>query len=69
MGCANSVLASVCIALLCRFVFRLFMCLLMQHDNRWRHVSFLWDVRKVHVGDMFCLRMCYFGSSLRIFQI
>ena len=36
VGCANSVFASVCIVLLCRYVFRLFMCLFMQHDSRWR---------------------------------
>ena len=32
--------SSVCIAILCRFVLRLFMCLLMQDDSKWRHVSF-----------------------------
>ena len=31
---AGSVFASACIALLCRFPLRLFMCLLVQHDNR-----------------------------------
>jgi hypothetical protein len=39
---ASSVFASVCIDLLCRFVLRLFMCLLVQHDSRWRHVSLWW---------------------------
>ena len=54
---ASSVFASVCIALLCQFVLRLFMCLLVQHDSRWMHVSFWWDMHKLHVGDMSCLRM------------
>ena len=31
---ACSVFVSVCTTLLCRFVLRLFMCLLIQHDNR-----------------------------------
>ena len=31
---------------------RLFMCLLVQHDSRWRHVSFWRDVHRLHVGDM-----------------
>jgi hypothetical protein len=47
-----------CIALLRWFVFRLFMCLLVQHDSKWRHVSFWWDVHRLQVGDMSCLRMC-----------
>ena len=57
VGWASSVFASACIALLCWFVLRLFMCLLVQHDSRWRHVSFWWDVHRLHVGDMSCLRM------------
>ena len=40
VGWASSVFANVCIALLCQFVLRLFMWLLVQHDSRWRHVSF-----------------------------
>ena len=52
-------------ALLCWFVLRLFMCLLMQHDSRWRHVSLWWDVHRLHVGDMSYLSVCFFGSSLK----
>ena len=33
VGWASSVFASVCTTLLCRFVFGLFMCLLMQHEK------------------------------------
>ena len=33
--------------------------LLMQHDNTWCHVSFWWDVHRLHVRNMFCLRMCF----------
>jgi hypothetical protein len=34
VGWASSVFASACTALACQFVFRLFMCLLMQHVKR-----------------------------------
>ena len=40
VGWVGSVFASACVALLCRFVLRLIMCLLVHHDSRWRHVSF-----------------------------
>ena len=55
---ASSVFASAWTTTLCWFVLRLFMCVLMQHDSRWRHVSFWWDVH--HVGDMayLSLRVC-----------
>ena len=33
------------------FTLRLLMCLLVQHANRWRYVSFWWDVHGLHVGD------------------
>lgn len=36
---ASNVFASACVALLCRLVRRLFMCLFVQQDMRWRHVS------------------------------
>ena len=62
--------ASTCITLLCWFVLRLFMCLLVQHDSRWRHVSLWWDVCRLNVGDMSCSRMCFFSSSsISIFHI
>ena len=67
VGWASIVFVSACIALLCRFVLRLFMFLLMQHDSRWRHVSFWWDVHKLHVEGLSYLRI--FGSSLSIFHI
>ena len=56
-GWASSVFASACTTLLCQFVLRLFMFLFVQHDSRWRHVSFWWDLHRLHVGDMSCLRM------------
>lgn len=37
---ANNVLVSAWIALLWRFVLRLFLCLFLQHECRCRHVSF-----------------------------
>ena len=59
VGWASSVFATMHIALLCWFVLRLFMCLLLQCDSRWRHVLFWWDVNRLHVGDMSCLRICF----------
>ena len=40
VGWARSLLASVCVCvvLLCLQVCRLFMCLFVQHDSRWKHV-------------------------------
>ena len=38
VGWCSCVYDNVCIATLCRFVLKLFMCLLLQHDSRWRHV-------------------------------
>ena len=40
---ASSAFTGACIALLCMFVLRLFVYLLVQHDSTWRHVSILWD--------------------------
>ena len=54
VGWASSVFTGTCIVLLRWFVLRLFMCLLVQHDRRWRHVPFCWDVHRLHVGDMSC---------------
>ena len=35
VGSASSVFASVCTTLLCWFVLKLFMCLLVHNDSRW----------------------------------
>jgi hypothetical protein len=61
VGWASSAFVGACIALLCLFVLRLFMCSLMQHDCRWRHVSFWWDVHRLCLGNMSCLRMWFFS--------
>ena len=69
----SSVRSLVLLALSCVFALRLFMCLFVQHDSRWKHVSFWRDVHRLHVGDMSCLRtcvcvcVCFPGSSLHIF--
>lgn len=60
MGWASSVFTTACIALLCWFVFKLFMCLVVQHESRWGHVAFSWDAHSLNVEDMFCLKMCSF---------
>ena len=35
-------------------------CLCVHHDSRWRHVSFWWDIQRLHFGGISCLRMCFF---------
>ena len=50
VGWANNVFASVCISLMCRFVLRLFICSFVQHNNKWRHVSFGRDVHRFYVS-------------------
>jgi hypothetical protein len=55
--CASNVFYGACIASLCQFVLKLFMCLLVRRDSKWRHVSFWWDMHRLHVGNMYCLRM------------
>ena len=52
MGWASNVFTSVCVALLCWFDLRLLVCVLVQHNSKWRHVSFWWDVQRLHVGNM-----------------
>ena len=52
-------LANACATSLCRFVSRLFMCLFLQHERKWRHVSFWHDGHGLHRGHMSCLRMCF----------
>ena len=47
VGWASSVFTNACTTLLCRCVLRLFMCLLVQHDSRCRHVSFCWDMHRL----------------------
>ena len=43
----------VCILLYCVGLFpKLFTCSLVQHDSRWRHVLFWWDMHRLQVGDM-----------------
>ena len=49
---------NACTALLCRLVLELFTCLLMQHD---RHVSFWWNVHRLHVGDMSLFEDVFFS--------
>jgi len=54
------VLASACTALLCRLVRRLFMCLFVQHDSKWRQLSFSFNGHRLHSGEISCLRICFF---------
>ena len=45
-----NVFARVCTALLYRLVRILFICLFLQHESRWRHVSFWREGRYYIVG-------------------
>jgi hypothetical protein len=56
VGMAFSVLASTCIALLCCLVLRLFMCLFVQHDSKWRDVSICCDVHRLYKGRYVLLK-------------
>lgn len=60
VGISSNLLASRCIVLLCQSVLRLIMCLFVQHDRKWRHLSLCCDVHRLHKGDMSCLRMYYY---------
>lgn len=42
------------------------MCWFVQHDRRWRHVSFSWNGQRLHSGEMFCLRTCFFHGSFHV---
>jgi hypothetical protein len=53
VGWASSVFIIACSALLCGFVFKLSMCLLVQIESRWWHVAFSWDAHRLYVGDIF----------------
>lgn len=35
------------------------MCLYVQHDRRWRHVSFSFSGQRLQIGDMSCLKACF----------
>ena len=59
VGWANSMFANACINLLYWLFLRLFMCLFVQLDSRWRHVLICWDVHGLHNGDMSCSRACF----------
>ena len=37
------------------------MCLFLQQDIKWMHVSISWDVHRLHKGNMFCLKGFFFG--------
>ena len=50
---------STCIALLCLLGLRLFRCLFVQHESRWRHVSFCLREHKLHNVEMSCLKACF----------
>lgn len=59
MRWASRVLAIACNALLWWLVHRLLMCLFVQHESRWRHVSFWRDVQRLLRGDVSGLRTCF----------
>lgn len=65
---AINVLASAYLALLSRLVQRLFMCLFVQQDMRWRHVSIWRDRQRSHVGDMLNSRTCFHVCMFRLFH-
>lgn len=50
VGWARSVSTSMCATLLCLLVLKLFICLFVQHESRWRHVSLWRDVQRLLGG-------------------
>ena len=38
------------------------MCLFVQHNSKWRPVSFCWRWHKIHIGDMFGLGHVIYGN-------
>jgi hypothetical protein len=60
VGISSNLLVSACIALLCQLDPRLITCLFVQHDRKWRHLSFCCDVHRLHKGDMSCSRRYYY---------
>lgn len=63
-GWASNVFASMCVALLCRLEWRSFMCMFVQHNNWWKHVSIWQYMHRSHVGDMLSLgRVVFFQQS------
>ena len=35
------------------------MCLFLQHNNKWRHVSYHFSGHRLHRGEMSCLKMLF----------
>lgn len=45
------------------------MCLLVQHDKRWRHILFCFDGHRLQSGKMSCLKAWFFlGNFLSIYR-
>lgn len=56
MGWANKVSACACTTtLLCILVLRLFICLFVKHERRWRQLSFRFNRHKSRSVEMSCL--------------
>lgn len=60
VGWARSVLAIAWTILFYRFVWRLLMCLFVQHDSKCRHVSYSLSGHRTHSGKIYCFK----GMSL-----
>ena len=53
--CTMKALASECVALLCWFIWKLYMWHFLQHDRRWRHMSFSRRFHRLQSEEMSCL--------------
>lgn len=45
------------------------MCLFVQHNMRWRQLSFGFSGHRLHNWEISCLRMCVYGSFVCIYHI
>ena len=69
VGWTRRVMASVCTDFLCPLVWWLLMCLFVQHNMRWRQLSFGFSGHRLHNWEISCLRMCVYGSFVCIYHI
>ena len=65
VGCASSVLAIARTALLCQLMWRMFMCLFVQHERRCMQFLLCLSGHILQSVGIFCLRMCFLWSFSR----
>ena len=54
--------ASACTTMSYLIVRRLFTCWFAQHNRMCRHILISWSEQRLHTGEIYCLRMCFFTT-------